>query len=521
MWHSIQIKIMAAVGVILLASVALLVFFIAQTHENQLLRQAILYTSRMSDMAEKGVRQEMLQHKRNEIMNIFDDFTQEDELEKIRLYDKEGIVVLSTDKSEINAKINMRHEMCVKCHISSSPLVLPATLERGRIFQGDDGDRRLAVIAPIYNAPPCYECHDKKQKVLGVIDAVFLLKGVDMSIRRVWSTSVISGIIAILLSWACIAVTVKRFVRKPIKSLLQATQRIARGDLETTIPITSQDEMGKLCAAFNSMSLNLKKAADENSRWNKELEKKVKIATQKLEVANQSLRDAYQQKSEFIRTVVHQLRAPVAGMQSFLKLITSHIIGELNPKQQEMLERANKKCALLLATVNDLLDMAAVSENTRRSPAESLDLNTIAVQCMEQFSPLAQKKGIRILLVRESENAPVTATVRDLEYAISNLLANAVNYTQTGKVSITVRNEKDHVVLTVSDTGIGIPEEDIPHCFKDFYRGDNVTEHLYEGTGLGLSIVKKVVDKYGGKIKLESKLNIGTTITLSFPKEKT
>jgi signal transduction histidine kinase len=110
---------------------------------------------------------------------------------------------------------------------------------------------------------------------------------------------------------------------------------------------------------------------------------------------------------------------------------------------------------------------------------------------------------------------------RDLEYAASNLLSNAVHYTREGTIDVTLRSEGPVAVLTVTDTGIGIPEYDIPHCLREFYRGDNVTQHLYEGTGLGLSIVKKVADKYGGTIDLQSILGTGTTVTLTLPRTTT
>jgi signal transduction histidine kinase len=140
---------------------------------------------------------------------------------------------------------------------------------------------------------------------------------------------------------------------------------------------------------------------------------------------------------------------------------------------------------------------------------------------VSQFSHLADKKGVALLLEREVEAAHVIATVRDLEYAVSNLVSNAVNYTLEGTVRLSVELENQMVVLRVSDTGIGIPEDDLPECFRDFYRGENVTQHLYEGTGLGLSIVKKVVEKYGGDISLESTLGAGTTVTLWLQRKMT
>ncbi|UCC70967.1 MAG: HAMP domain-containing histidine kinase [Gemmatimonadota bacterium] len=512
---------MLVVGIILSASIAVLLAYTAGTHERELLRHALSHTSRISDMAAQSIREEMAAHRTTEIVSILDAFTQEDELERIRLFDKEGTIVLSTERSEVHERVDMTHEMCIKCHTDGAPAVMPPPLERGRTFEGADGHRRLAIITPIYNGTPCYGCHDRSQNVLGVLDGIFSLQDVDASIQRVRRAAILSGVIAILFVWVGVAFALQRFVRQPVMRLLQGTERVAEGDLDCQLAVSSDDELGKLCAAFNAMTAKLRRAADARERWGRELENKVKTATKELEEANERLREADRRRSEFIRTVIHQLRAPVSGMQSFVRLITNQIVGDLNPKQQEMLGRVDKKCGLLLATVNDLLDMAAVSENRFQRAAESVDLCALAARCVSQFSHLADKKGVALALELEAEPAHVTATVRDLEYAVSNLLSNAVNYTLEGSVRVTVKTESDRVVLSVSDTGIGIMEDDLPHCFRDFYRGDNVTEHVYEGTGLGLSIVKKVVEKYGGDIDLESTLGVGTTVTISLPKDGT
>ncbi|NNG17321.1 MAG: HAMP domain-containing histidine kinase [Gemmatimonadales bacterium] len=521
MWYSLQFKVMAVVGAILIASIALLLAFTAGTHERQLLRNTTLHTSRISDLAARSIQPEMVAHRATEIINILDGFVQEGELTTIRLFDKEGTIALSTTRSEINHRVDMTHEMCIKCHDDGQPHVQPPTLERGRIFRGTDGLRRLAVITPIYNAPPCYECHDQNQEVLGVLDAVSSLEGVDRAIQRVRSAAVMSGGLAILFAWLGVAFVLQRFVRRPVRRLLHGTVRVAEGDLDSQITVSGQDELAQLSAAFNAMTAKLKRAGDQHARWNQQLEDKVRIATSELETANERLREADRRRLEFIRTVVHHLRAPVAGMQSFLRLITSQVVGELTPKQQQQLDRADRKCGLLLATVNDLLDIAAVLEDRSPRVVESVDLAAVTAACVKQFAHLAEQKGLTLSLDVASPPIYVLATCRDLEFAVANLLSNAVHYTPHGSVRVAVGQQNGDAVLTVSDTGIGIPGSDLPHCFREFYRGENVTPYLYEGTGLGLSIVKNVVDKYGGKIDLESELGTGTTVTVSIPAKVT
>jgi signal transduction histidine kinase len=390
---------MLVVGVILLAAVALLLLHTAGTHERQLLSHAVLHTGRMSDIAARSIRPQMLAHRRAEILSVFDGYAQEDGLEKIRLFDKDGSIVLSTDRSEINDTVDMTHEMCIQCHADGPPQVLRPPLERGRIFATPDGSRRLAIITPIYNAPPCYDCHDRDQQVLGVLDAVFSLRTVDASIVSVRRAALLSGSAAVLLAWVAVALVMQRFVRTPVTRLLRGTERVSRGDLDVEIPVSSHDEIGQLCSAFNAMSTQLRKAA---------------------------ARDADRRRAEFIRTSVHQLRAPVSGMQSFLRLITRQIVGDLSPKQRETLDRVDRKCGLLLATVNDLLDMAAISENRLDRPAESVDVGAVAGRSIEQFSHLAEKKRIDLHLECHPGLPRVVAAPRDVEYALSNLLSNAV-----------------------------------------------------------------------------------------------
>jgi signal transduction histidine kinase len=135
------------------------------------------------------------------------------------------------------------------------------------------------------------------------------------------------------------------------------------------------------------------------------------------------------------------------------------------------------------------------------------------------ISPLAEKKGIELRLDLPDVPATITTDQRRLEQVILNLLNNAVKFTETGHAGISCRSEDDHLLLTFSDTGIGMQQEELPHLFQPFRQIDTGLARKREGTGLGLSICKKIIDIMGGTIDVESRWGQGSTFIVRLPKQ--
>ncbi len=221
-------------------------------------------------------------------------------------------------------------------------------------------------------------------------------------------------------------------------------------------------------------------------------------------------------KSSFLLLVTHELRSPLAGAQSLVRTLLAGLAGELAPKQAELLSRVEQRLDSLLALINDLLNLAASKSIEPAAPMAAVPFPPLILRVVESFAEEAGGKKVGIhhqlpegdLLVRGSE--------KGLESILRNLIGNAIKYTpEGGQVSLKVEGRSGQVILTVSDTGMGIPEEDLPHIWEEFFRAKNAHLANLPGTGLGLSIVRQYVEHFGGQITVQSRIGEGTTFTVS------
>jgi len=223
-------------------------------------------------------------------------------------------------------------------------------------------------------------------------------------------------------------------------------------------------------------------------------------------------------KSEFIAVMSHELRTPIACTMGFISLLLEGIYGELNPRQRDSIERVARSNEVLLKLVGNILDLSQISANRMRLSEEVFDLRELAQEVIRTLEALANKKGLTLVL-----DAPQAITVladhTKLKEILLNLLGNSVKFTEKGRVALGVHagSGKEDVAIKVSDTGIGIREQDVPKLFTEFTQLDSSTTRRYGGTGLGLCITKKMVELMKGDIRVESQLGAGTTFYVNLP----
>jgi PAS domain S-box-containing protein len=223
-------------------------------------------------------------------------------------------------------------------------------------------------------------------------------------------------------------------------------------------------------------------------------------------------------KSQFLATVSHDLRTPLASIMGFTEMLMEGSPGSLTEVQAEFLGIVFENSNRLLALVNDLLDISKLEVGRIQLEMTTIDLPTLITGVMDEIGPLAQKKGIS-LRVDIAEGLPRTqGDQRRLEQVLNNLLSNAVKFTpEGGMVQLTAELKGEHLMVTVKDTGVGVPPDDLTHVFQAFHRGRNATKQAIEGTGLGLSIAKALVEAHQGAIGVESELDKGSTFWFTLP----
>jgi PAS domain S-box-containing protein len=223
-------------------------------------------------------------------------------------------------------------------------------------------------------------------------------------------------------------------------------------------------------------------------------------------------------KSQFLATVSHDLRTPLASIMGFTEMLTEGSPGPLTEVQEEFVGIVFENSQRLMALVNDLLDISKLEVGRTSLEVKTIELPRLIAGVVDEMSPLTFGKNIS-LEVDCPETLPSTqGDQRRLEQVLNNLLSNAVKFTpEGGRVEVKAELEGEQLVVTVRDTGVGIPPDDLPQLFQPFHRGGNVTKQAIEGTGLGLSIAKALVEAHGGEIGVESELDKGSTFWFTLP----
>jgi signal transduction histidine kinase len=223
-------------------------------------------------------------------------------------------------------------------------------------------------------------------------------------------------------------------------------------------------------------------------------------------------------KAHFIHVATHELRSPVAVAQSMVRGVLKGYAGAMTERQTEVFGRVSRRLDFLESLVDDLLDLAA-GKASGAGEETAVVLNSSVGRVVLLLQLRAEEKGVDLVHRACCEELVVRGTEEGLDRIFVNLVGNAVKYTPAGgSVDVVLqRVSADDIEVKVIDTGIGIPEKALPRLFEEFYRAPNAKASDEVGTGLGLAIVKDLVDRYGGRIEVESAVGQGSTFTVTFP----
>lgn len=222
-------------------------------------------------------------------------------------------------------------------------------------------------------------------------------------------------------------------------------------------------------------------------------------------------------KSEFVNTVSHELRTPLTSIMGYLSLVLAGTAGPLQEQQREFLEVVSRNTSRLANLINDLLDIQRIESGRMPLQLSPTSLASVVTQVAETFRVQAEQKGLSFTVQVPEDVPQIQADPDRLTQIISNLVSNAVKYTKTGGVTISVSAVGDRVELEVKDTGIGISPADQKRIFEKFYRAEHPYVREVGGTGLGLPIVRTMVEEHGAELRLESQPGRGSRFIVSFP----
>lgn len=232
------------------------------------------------------------------------------------------------------------------------------------------------------------------------------------------------------------------------------------------------------------------------------------------------MRELDTSKTEMMATLNHEMRTPLTSVLGYLELVRDGEGGTIPPKADEMLGAVEHSARRLHSIVDEMLVLTRLDSHGLDVRMERLDAASVASQVVEQLTPIAEGRRVALRLELDAVASDVHADSGRLAHALTTIVENAIKFTPNGgSVTVTLSN-RSHVrpvMITVTDTGMGVPADDLPHLFERFYRGSNALQSAVTGSGLGLAIAQGIIELHGGRIRAESVLGEGTTMILSLP----
>lgn len=307
-----------------------------------------------------------------------------------------------------------------------------------------------------------------------------------------------------------------------LKQLVDGTNGLR---FHSTIPLNDRDtKIGLLNVAspdFRELSAedlrllqtvgDLLSMAIQRARANEEIVEKNRA----LEAASRQIELATRRKSEFLARMSHDIRTPMNAIIGYTRLLLRRTRGLLDDRQYQNLENIATSSHNLLGLINDILDLSKIEAGSIQIRAETVDVESLARECVAAVAPLARSD---VELSVQCTDAACIRTLRTdperLRRVVMNLLSNALKFTDSGSVTLSLSGAEDQVTLSVADTGAGIPADELPLIFDEFHQVERPDSERREGTGLGLAIAQRSVELMGGIIDVNSEVGSGTTFTV-------
>ncbi len=469
---------------------------------------------RITDLIVRSTHYEMLHNDRDALYNIIQEFGSQPGIQRIRIFNKDGLITYSTDGQEAGTLVNKTAEGCIGCHAQSAPLEKLSRRDRARYFTDRQGHRVLGVMSPIENRPECSSAschvHQASQRILGVIDADLSLATVDAQLARHQANLTWFLAYAILFGCGAAIVFMWVVVYRPVRRLIDGTHRVAGGDLDYRLPASNDDELGDLAASFNKMTA-------EVAGVQAHIEEQVRRKTAELERVHKTLLSSEKMASigKLAATVAHEINNPLFGILTYARLVLRELQKHEIPGRAEMveeletIERESRRCGDL---VKNLLTFSRQAPSHR----EPNDLNTVVHRAVLLVKHKLDMASIQLEESLAESLPPVDCDANQIQQVILVLMVNASEaMSKGGTLSVATRFDAgaEQVSVSVKDTGSGIPADVLPRIFDPFF----TTKEDQNRTGLGLAVAHSIVEQHAGEISVRSTPGEGTEFQVILP----
>lgn len=523
-WDRLAVRFSVVTATITVVIIAVLTYVTVQSQKHNLEAEVIKGAERFSDTIRLGTYHSMLDNRRGDVYRAMEEIGRQDGIEKVRIFNKDGVVLFSTDHAEIGTAVDKKAESCTTCHAAGQPIVRLNLASRARTYT-PNGHRVLGMVTPIYNEKACMEtCHTESgvpvhpatQSVLGVVDIAMSLQAIDVKMAGIRRSAILLASLGVLLLAAGVSLFARWLVVRPVAALVVGTQQITRGDLEHEIRTPRRDELGMLANSFNDMTHSLKRAREELRALADSLEHQVEERTAELTAAQAQLVQSEKLSSlgKLAASIAHEINNPLSGILVYAKLLirmqeegdTTEKARASALKNLRLVQRETERCS---AIVRNLLDFA------RQRPLALKQIDVIGA-VGEALSLVEHQMSMQGVTLEKQLHGPamIEADFGQLRQAFLNIALNASDaMAKGGRLTVSSRFVQGAraIEITFEDTGVGIPPDHLSKILDPFFTTKE------KGTGLGLSVVYGIVERHKGKLDIQSQVGKGTRVTIRLP----
>jgi two-component system NtrC family sensor kinase len=529
--RTLSTRIALPAGFFALVSVATLSYFLIRTQREHALDEAILGTESVGETILLTIEHEMKGNEREAIRQIVENVGQQEGIESVRIFNKDGRISFSSSPADVGHVVDMQAESCVTCHSGPAPSSELDPDNRSRIFTDRAGHDVLGTIRVIRNKEGCQgaDCHPsvESKSVLGVLDVTMSLEPARIRLATATRNALLFSFLAVTLITGTLYFMIARSVRRPLDTVIAATQRVTRGDPSLELPHGAAREIGILASSFNEMVEKLNSSRSQLEDWAGTLQEKVVEKARELRAVQFQVAQAEKLSSVGLVAagIAHELNSPLMAIITFTHLVKRAVPAD-SPAQEDlrMIEREANRCA---AIIRQLLDFARKqSADTETGPCQ---IGKVLDGALELLKIEIQNDNVDVH-TRVADDLPlIDANGVQLMQVFVNLILNAVQAMPEGgeifiDADVVDRAEYAHLDLPphtgsmllrtiVRDTGPGIQPDNLNRVFDPFF----TTKPVGKGSGLGLSVSLGIARSYGGTIAVESDGLSGTAFTVLLP----
>ncbi|MEZ5083623.1 MAG: ATP-binding protein [Bacteroidales bacterium] len=524
--YSRVVYIITILSVILFLSFGVIFRSVYEEYLNTVIRQS---GNNVGSIVEGALYHSMLTNDKGALQSTLDIINTMSGIDQVNMYDNKDSLVYSTFTFDTTCQSNPD---CKSCHpnigsmFSDDEKTYRIIDQKSACCMNSDGNghRHLLIRSPILNEKSCYvsacHAHQESDKVLGSLVIKIPLEDLDMAVTNS-STDffLLATFTTLLLVFFLIGFT-RRNIKKPLNAIILASEAVSKGDRSKRLEINPGllDDMRMVSLAFNNMLDNLDSANNELENWSHQLEYKVQRKSEELsEIQNELIHvEKIASLGKLSSSVAHEINNPLSGVLTYTKLVHKQLnkvdmdeaTKESILKYLVVIERETKRCGDI---VKGLLDFS-------RKDQQHFEQKHFHQILRETYNLMAhQMKMSEINFYSEFSAASdlIFCSENQIKQACVAILVNASEAIgENGEVVMRTKNtDPNHIQLSISDNGVGIAPEDIPHIFEPFFSAKQKTS----GIGLGLAIVHGIVQSHKGKIEVDSELGKQTTITITLP----